>query len=404
MSEKILIILTHHFPVHTGEEFLIDELEISSRYFSKIILCPVNGKAGEKLIHQLPENVELHLIDTKSKGKIDSRFIPLILSLMLNEFFRIPNKILFFKTFKFNLAFLKQCYLKSLYLKSILTAPKQTTIYSYWCDELATIAAFTKLNTPEVNFISRAHGFEVFEEQSDSKHIFFRSFQLSLMNQLWSVSQLGAQHLKLKNKRYSHKIDVSYLGIDSNSRFVFENTSVIRLVTCSKVRSIKRLELLAEALKSINQLLVWEVIGDGDDLEKLKVLSKTLPENIQVIFHGNMTIQQIHELYSSKHFDFLVSLSSSEGLPVSMMEAISHGIPILSTDVGGCKEIVTNQTGILIPANFELEELTSIILNCKSGQFNSQEQRKKIIDFWNSNFKAENNYKKFSEAVLKIQQ
>jgi glycosyltransferase involved in cell wall biosynthesis len=320
----------------------------------------------------------------------------------LNEFFRIPNKLLFFKTLKFNLALLKQCYLKALYLKSIIKAPNQTTIYAYWCDDLATIAAFTKLNTPEVNFISRAHGFDVFEAQSDYKHIFFRSFQLSLMNHLWSVSRLGAAHLKLKNKHYSQKIGVSYLGIESNAQFVFENTSIIRLVTCSRVRSIKRLELLSEALKSTNQPVVWEVIGDGDDLQKLKTLTSTLPKAIQVIFHGNMTSQQIHALYGSKHFDFLVSLSSSEGLPVSMMEAISHGIPILSTDVGGCKEIVTNQTGVLIPANFASEELNKIILNCKSGQFNTVEARQKIIDFWKINFSAENNYKQFATSVLQI--
>ena len=57
MSEKILIILTHHFPVRPGEEFLIDELEISSRYFSKIIICPQNGKTNEKSMHPLPNNV-----------------------------------------------------------------------------------------------------------------------------------------------------------------------------------------------------------------------------------------------------------------------------------------------------------------------------------------------------------
>ena len=402
MSEKILFVLTHHFPVHAGEEFLIDELTISSRYFSKIIVCPVSGKAGEKAIHHLPDNVELQFIESTKTGSIDGHFIRPLLSLLLNEFFRIPNKLLFFKTLKFNLALLKQCYLKALFIKSTLKAPNQTTLYTYWCDDLATIAAFTKLNSPVVNFISRAHGFDVFEEQSDYKHIFFRAFQLSLMNQLWSVSRLGAAHLKLKNKRYSHKIGTSYLGIESNSQFVFENTSAIRLVTCSRVRSIKRLELLAEALKLTDQVLVWEVIGDGEDLEKLKTITATLPKNIQVIFHGNMTSKQIHELYSAKHFDYLVSLSSSEGLPVSMMEAISHGIPIISTDVGGCKEIVTDKTGVLIPANFALEQLNNIILNCKLGPFNSKEARQKIINFWQINFSAENNYKQFAESVLQI--
>lgn len=402
MSEKILIILTHHFPVHAGEEFLIDELEVTSRYFSKIILCPMKGKVGEKSIHTLPSNVLVHPFEHEGNGNIDFQFLYTLSGIFLNEFTRIPNKKLFFKSLKFNLALLKQCYLKALFLNAIISNPNQTTLYSYWCDELATIAAFAKLKSPNLRFISRAHGFDVFEEQSDSKHIFFRSFQLSLMNRLWVVSKVGAEHLKLKNKRYSNKIDTCYLGIKSDTQFTFENTPDIRLVTCSRVRSIKRLELLVKALKSVRQSIVWEVIGDGEDLETLKIACQSLPENIQVVFHGTITTQQIHQLYRTKHFDYLVSLSSSEGLPVSMMEAISHGIPIISTDVGGCKEIVTAQTGALIPVNFKTEELTTLILNCKSGVFNSKEKRKQIIDFWKINFNSENNYKQFAESILQI--
>lgn len=403
MSEHTLIILTHRFPVQHGEEFLIDELAIISDYFSKIIVCPVNGQKGDSLLHPLPNNVEVQFIESGFANFSNLQLIRPLFQLLYKEFKNIPSKKLFFNTFKFNLALLKQCYLKALHLKSLIQIPNKTTLYSYWCDDLATIAAFTKLNTPEVHFISRAHGFDVFEEQSDSKHIFFRPFQLSFINHLWAVSQVGAKHLKLKNKPYSQRIGFSYLGIKSDSQFVFESKPIIRLATCSRVRSIKRLELLVEALKSIKQSLVWEVIGDGEDLEKLRVLSKLLPANIQVKFHGHLSTQEIHTLYSTQHFDYLVSLSSSEGLPVSMMEAISHGIPIISTDVGGCKEIVTNETGTLIPSNFSTDELTQIILNCKSGPFNSIEKRQAIIEFWKLNFNSKTNYKAFAESILQIQ-
>jgi glycosyltransferase involved in cell wall biosynthesis len=49
----------------------------------------------------------------------------------------------------------------------------------------------------------------------------------------------------------------------------------------------------------------------------------------------------------------LINLSASEGLPVSMMEAASLGIPIVGTDVGGVCEIIANRTsGHLLDADF----------------------------------------------------
>ena len=48
-------------------------------------------------------------------------------------------------------------------------------------------------------------------------------------------------------------------------------------------------------------------------------------------------------------FDLFVNMSLSEGIPVSIMEAISFGIPIIATNVGGNAEIVNDETGVLIP-------------------------------------------------------
>ena len=402
MQRKTLILLTHNFPNQIGEEFLIDEIETISLYFDKILIVPVNSKLSESSLYDLPRNVEVQSLNPFLKTTLNSKMIQSILRLMFHEFFRISNRRLFFATLKFNLALLKQCYLKALFVKSLISMPKQTIVYAYWTDDLATIASFTKALTPEISFVSRAHGFDVFEEQSKFKHIFFRSFQLEKINKLLSVSEVGANHLKVKNRTYAKKIGCSYLGIKSNAQLAFDPTSCIRLVTCSRIRSIKRLELLIESLKLIEQVVEWEVIGDGEDLEKLKGLTKSLPANIKVNFHGNMTTHQIHEFYASKHFDFLVSLSSSEGLPVSMMEAISHGIPILSTDVGGCKEIVTEVTGLLIPANFQLEDLAQLIKNCKVNAFNSIKSRQEIIQFWEAKFKSEINYKQFAETILQF--
>lgn len=321
----------------------------------------------------------------------------------MKEFIRIPSKKLFFSLLKFNLSLLKQCYLKAVNIADLISREENTFVYSYWCDDLATTGTYCKKLRPDINFISRAHGFDVFEEQSDFNYIFFRQFQLASLDRLWPVSKAGATHLKAQNPSFSSKIEHQYLGIKSNGVICFEKTEVIRIVTCSHLRSIKRLDLLVKALKlSRDANIEWHVIGAGEDLEHLRRASEELPPNCKTVFHGHQKVDKIHQLYSEIHFDFLVSLSSSEGLPVSMMEAISHGIPVLATDVGGCKEIVSSITGILIPVKFSEKELLAIILNCKDGEFNELKKRQEIVEFWKRYFNAELNYKKFAEEVLTI--
>ncbi len=402
MSKKTLIILTHHFPVATGEAFLVDELEITAPYFDKIIICPNNADTNISNI-SMPSNTSITLIGNSRIGESNYKYLRRMFPILWEEFLKIPSKRLFLSLFKFHCSLLKQCYHKALNIMELVKADEQTIIYTYWCDDLAITGSFCKQLLPNITFISRAHGFDVFEEQSDVNYIFFRNFQLKYLDKLWTVSKTGAQHLKNKNPLYKNKIDTYYLGIKSDGKIGFKDTSVIRLATCSFVRSIKRLDKLIDALKLItDKEIEWHVIGDGPDLEKLKDLSKELSINCKLIFHGQINTAAIHQLYSTLHFDFLVSLSSSEGLPVSMMEAISHGIPILSTDVGGCKEIVTVTTGILIPIESDGEQIAALIRNCKQGIFNNLTARQLILSFWIEAFNSTKNYKKFAENLLTI--
>jgi len=49
-----------------------------------------------------------------------------------------------------------------------------------------------------------------------------------------------------------------------------------------------------------------------------------------------------------------MNLSETEGIPVSIMEAQSAGVPILATNLGGTSEIVNNENGFLVEKDFNL--------------------------------------------------
>ena len=83
------------------------------------------------------------------------------------------------------------------------------------------------------------------------------------------------------------------------------------------------------------------------------ILTEMNIEN-EVIFTGRVEPQKIHKYYQAA--DIFVLPSYTEGLPVSVLEAMACGLPIVATDVGGTPEIITDGfNGFLIPPMNEKE-------------------------------------------------
>jgi colanic acid/amylovoran biosynthesis glycosyltransferase len=115
------------------------------------------------------------------------------------------------------------------------------------------------------------------------------------------------------------------------------------------------------------------------------------PLNLHIHLPGFLPNEEILQFYQRTPIRLLINASTSEGIPVSMMEAQSYGIPILATDVGGGKEILLAGTGTLIPPEFTIAELSDAI----SSLLFEQQDRKIIQQAWDTNFNAEINYPRF---------
>ena len=95
-------------------------------------------------------------------------------------------------------------------------------------------------------------------------------------------------------------------------------------------------------------------------------------------FPGNIDHQKLLNKYKNHEVDVVVSASISipdifEGIPVSLMEAMSYEIPVIATDSGGTKELVDNESGILVNQN-DSEALLNAIISLR----NNPEYRRKI--------------------------
>ena len=80
-----------------------------------------------------------------------------------------------------------------------------------------------------------------------------------------------------------------------------------------------------------------------------------------VFFAGALSQEEVFSFYRCNHVDLFVNVSEAEGIPISIMEALSFGIPCVATRVGGNPEIVHHgENGYLIDKDFEDRELSGL--------------------------------------------
>ena len=133
------------------------------------------------------------------------------------------------------------------------------------------------------------------------------------------------------------------------------------LVFVGRLAAVKDLTTLikavGQALSTVPELKLW-LVGDGPIREELEDLTARLHLTTCVTFWGQRL--DVDRFFSAA--DLFVMTSVSEGLPMSLLQAMSVGVPALVTDVGGMAEIVKlNQCGMLAPVGDVAAIATAII-------------------------------------------
>ena len=125
---------------------------------------------------------------------------------------------------------------------------------------------------------------------------------------------------------------------------------VERLFCAARLSSEKGLTFLIQALRILRDEgypLELRLAGDGPSKDHLKKLSQELGLSDHIHFLGYLSEDEvIDELQAS---DIFVLPSFVEGLPVSAMEAMAVGVPVIATNIAGTSELIADgKTGILV--------------------------------------------------------
>ena len=426
--KRNLVILVSDYPNPHGEPFLENELKIISNDFHKIYIIP---KLFQKRIREdsnhfsnnlfLPDNaivVPLSPIKnglfSKLKYLFTLKFIKEILKVVVKHKVKLSFSIIRLVLYYLESATLIEGNLLKLIMSYNLDR-NETIYYSYWCDE-GTLALSSLKRKKRINyFVTRLHGWDVYFERHKQRFLPFREVIFNNATFVFPISNNARSYIIERKLIFNtEKIITSRLGVNElkpHNR-ILKNNNEIYLLTISHINKVKRLDRLIDALCQINDFnVVWNHIGWGYpelELEFKKQINQNLlkKRNIKVNLLGEFTKNQVANFLQQNRTDVLINCSENEGIPVSMMEAFSAGIPAIAFDVGGIPEIISNgKSGLLLKndlGNHSQQLIEAITFFLKMPIDEYLVFSKHAREDWELKYNINTNYKYFSNILLKI--
>lgn len=141
-----------------------------------------------------------------------------------------------------------------------------------------------------------------------------------------------------------------YSKIQREKRNGFNVGSVLRVVPIKDVKMmIKGFKILTQRVEDTKLWIIGPCEENKEYYEECLQLVKDLELEDKVIFTGRVDVREYY-----KFLDVIILSSISEGQPLSILEAMAVGIPIIATDVGNCREIIKGwkeigEAGSVIP-------------------------------------------------------
>jgi glycosyltransferase involved in cell wall biosynthesis len=408
-KKNILIFLTGGFPFGKGETFIENEIEELAFRFDEIIILAHDVNSMDR--RPVPKNVFIERINYEPNAilKIFSFFKVLAKHFWI-ELYRIKfiyKKSLSIGILKTMLISLQNAKRLSKKYNHYFSNNKDHNVfmYSYWCNDSALALAFLKRSNNEVKTLTRLHRWDLYFEESKYHYLPYRKLICDGLDAIFSISDDGIDYISGTWKvAKSSKIRLSRLGILNDRQPIDSINNHFKLVSCSNLIPVKRLDLIVESLKFLqSSSWVWFVIGDGPQREYIEENMSLLPHSCSVKMMGRMPNKKIYEFYEKEKPDLFINLSSSEGVPVSIMEAMSFGIPVIATDVGGTREIVNNKNGILLGANPLPREVAQKMDDFISlNQNDKRTKRREAFETWKENYSAKSNYNEFIDQIFSL--
>lgn len=412
MKATRTLMVTSLYPYGTGETFITAELEHVAHQVSDIEIVPSFYSRNAK---PRPARQPVNL--AYADGRWGVLRVPLMLAALLMGLFQYrwladlkliltrPGKLANFKEL------VRALYRASMFERFLKQQAREgkagyDVIYFYWLvPEILGAARFCKTSGTNTRVICRAHRGDLYEELKPAGYAGLRREIVAAVDEIYCISEHGKQYLEQHYAHLAGKFHLARLGVNDPGYLNHQpGGGPLSIVSCSFVIASKRLHLLVDAIAQLLDSdpaleVRWTHVGNGPLLEAVQAhAASRLGPRAQALFKGYLTQAELMDLYREDTFDLIVNVSDSEGIPVSLMEAASVGIPIVATDVGGSAEIIGSANGVLVPADADAATVAAAIARFKDRGA-AAAWRHAARRYWDERFNAAVNYDRFGRIL-----
>lgn len=406
MKNKLLLI-TNSFPFMPGEQFIETEI----KYYKDVDLSIIPANS-HKEVRKIDGAIEV--IDSLHRARISYflRFLYFIKSMSNREFFEElifncgwkPQRFLRFALSISN--FQRYVDFFDSYFSNV-EHPDSFVVYTYWNTEIT--YSLQKLKSKyNYKLISRIHGYDIYCERRPDGYMPLKRLFTKDIDRIFTITESAKAYL---NKTYGYditRLELARLGVECPNIAVQPSSKGrFHIVSCSFMVGVKRIDKvilsICELAKRLPHLRIkWIHLGDGPLMDELQIFAKrklSMLSNVEYNFLGHLSNQQVFNFYRMNEVDVFVNLSSSEGVPVSIMEAMSCHIPIVAPDIGGISDmIIHNESGILLTCNPSTDEIASNLMHVEF--FKDPAVRDEAYNIFKVRYDASRNYPEFLDQVF----
>ncbi len=420
MATKNLLLFTKKFPYGHQETYLFNELPFLSKAFHKVIIVPYDEFLYKENENRLSEfsNVEVYCVNKKTEKLSFNHLVKrelMVWRILCFELFRGREPINHFKFYKRNSSQIKHSFACAVALNKYLAENNISNykLYNYWLHGGIIISTIMNklVNKTNTNIVSRAHAYDVYHKDwysiyPNSAYLFlaFEKWKLHHTEKIATISTHGYNHFVKLYPQYKDKLSVSRLGvIEQKSVSNSTKGNTLTWITCSNIDENKRVYRIPELISKMQMNVNWFHFGkesSQSDLAKLQDEINKYQIRDKCNLMGFKPNSEVISFYQNNNVDLILNLSQIEGIPVSLMEASSFGIPMVATNTVGNPEIVNNENGFLIDVEFNTDDLAKSLNAYFYNAELIEKKRSASKNTFLNYYDASKNYPEFIKTML----
>ena len=196
-----------------------------------------------------------------------------------------------------------------------------------------------------------------------------------------STVYIGVDEKIFDPSKFNKEKILEQMNINNNGKFI-----ISYICRISEQKRPFLLVRIIEKLKSKRDDFLFVIAGDGPLLNDMKKEAKKIKVEDKMIFLGN--VKDTEKVYAIS--DLTINCSIKEGLALTAYESLSMGVPVVSCDVGGQKELITKDVGVIVHCLQKEEEI-----------FNYDYEEKEVVPYVDGINKVLNNLEYYKKNARK---